>query len=137
ATQLEDAVLVSKYEGVISAIKEADPEDSTGFVARLDSAARYGEFEETLSSFAKEGNTEGALDYVNETIESGGFQGDSLQQIMMVKAMISSRLGDSESAASAIDEAIAINPESRIGKRLKGIKTQLQRMEEQKQKDGE
>ncbi|MBB5352564.1 thioredoxin-related protein [Haloferula luteola] len=135
AMGLDDAVVGKFYGGVVDDIKAADPEDTTGFVKEMEAKERYAGFESKLNEFGQKGDHEGALSFTEETLKSGAFEGAEKQQIATIKAMILAQLGRFDDAATAFDEAKAVDPDSEMGQQIDGFKQRVAAMAEQGAED--
>jgi aminoglycoside phosphotransferase (APT) family kinase protein len=80
---------------------------------------------------------EGALGFVEKSVASGDFEGETKQQMIATKAMILARMQKFDDAIKAIDEAKAVDPDSEIAGQLDGFKGQLEKAKEQAGAKGE
>lgn len=125
AMELEDAAVSSFYPDVVDQIKAADPKDETGYAKKLAAKAKYAAFENELNGFAQKQDMEGALAFVEKAIASGDYEGETLQKVILPKAMILAQMEKFDDALKAVDEAKAAAPESEIAGQLDGFKTRL------------
>lgn len=125
---LDEAMVAQFYDGVVEKIKAADPDDKTGYVAKMEEKQRYVDFESKLNEFAQKGDHDSALKYVAETLETGDFKGEQKQQIATIKAMILAQLGRFDEALTAFDEAKAVDPDSEIGGNIDAFKERVSQM---------
>lgn len=137
AMALEDAMVASFYGDVVEEIKAADPDDTTGFVKEMEMKEKFASFQEELNGFAREQDHEGALAYVDKTLSSGEFEGETKQQIAFFKGAILAQMQKFDEALTALDEAKAIAPESEMAGRLDQMKAQLEQMKAQAESQGE
>ncbi|GAA5484134.1 thioredoxin family protein [Haloferula sargassicola] len=131
AMQLDDAMVAEFYSGVIDDIKAADPDDKTGFAAKMEAKKQYSDFEMKLNEFARSGDHEGALNYVDETLKADKFSGEQKQQILTIKGMILAQLGRFDDALPVLDDAKAVAPDSEVGSRIDMIKERIGQMTKQ------
>jgi thioredoxin-related protein len=131
AMDLEDAMVANFYGEVVKSIKEADPEDSTGFVAELSMKEKMEKFQEELNGFGQKQDHEGALGVVEKALKEGGFTQEDTQRIALTKAMIFAQTGKFDEALAAVDAAKALDPESELAGRMDGLKAQLNQMKGQ------
>lgn len=125
AMELEDELVATFYAELAEQIKAADPKDETGYIANLESKQKYADFENELNGFARTQDHEGALALVNKTLEAGTFEGEQQQQITFIKGMIYAQSGKMDEAVAALDEAKAVDPDSKFGKRIDQIKANM------------
>lgn len=137
AMELEDAAVAHFYPEVVDQIKAADPKDETGYAKKLAAKAKFAEFENGLNGFAAKQDMEGALAFVEKSVASGDFEGETKQQMIATKAMILARMQKFDDALKAIDEAKAAAPESETAGQLDGFKAQLEQAKEQAAGAGE
>ncbi len=137
AMALEDAVVASFYPDVVDQIKAADPKDETGYGKKLAAKVKFAEFETELNGFAAKQDMAGALAFVEKSVASGDFEGETKQQMIATKAMILARMQKFDDAIKAIDEAKAVDPASEIAGQLDGFKGQLEKAKEQAGAKGE
>jgi len=131
AMELEDAAVASFYPEVVDQIKAADPKDETGFGKKLAAKAKFAEFENELNGFASKQDMEGALGFVEKSVASGDFEGETKQQMIATKAMILARMLKFDDAIKAVDEAKAAAPKSETAGQLDGFKAQLEKAKQQ------
>ncbi len=137
AMELEDAAVASFYPDVVDQIKAADPKDETGYGKKLAAKAKFAKFETELNGFAAKQDMEGALAFVEKSVASGEFEGETLQQMIATKAMILARMQKFDDAIKAIAEAKAAAPESETAGQLDGFKAQLEKAKTQGGAKGE
>lgn len=130
AMALEDAAVANFYPDVVDQIKAADPKDETGYAKKLAAKAKYAAFETELNGLAQKQDMEGELALVEKAIASGDYEGETLQQVILPKAMILAQMQKFDDAIKVIDEAKAAAPESEIAGRLDGFKEQLAQAKE-------
>lgn len=140
ALSLEDEMVSAFYGDLVDQIKAADPDDESGFVKDLEMKAKFAEFESKLMGFGREQDHEGAMKLIEETLKSGGFEGETKQQVCFFKAMVLAQTERFDDAIKALDEAKAVAPESDMAPRMDGIREQLIQARDQAaagDKDGE
>jgi thioredoxin-related protein len=112
AMSLDEAAVAGFYGDVASRIKEADPEDTTGFSKRAATAERLGKFQQELEELASKEDMDGAMKLVDKTLAEGGFETEETLQLMMTRAVILAQQEKFADALKAIDEAKAFAPDS-------------------------
>ena len=135
AMGLDDAVVSAQYGDVVAAIKEADPEDESGFIKKIESNKKFAEFEDSLNALARENKHEDALALTEKAINSGDFEGDNLQQATMIKGMICAQMGDFDAALAALDAAKEVDPDSELASRVDTFKERINQMKAAKEAD--
>ena len=125
AMSLDDTLLASFYSDKIDEIKAADPGDESGFVKGIEQKKKYAKFQDGLNSLASGGKFKEALELVETTVSSGDYEGEMLQQVVMIKGMVHAQLEEMDKAMEALDKAIAIAPESQASARIASIKEQI------------
>jgi flagellar biosynthesis/type III secretory pathway chaperone len=68
--------------------------------------------------------------FVEKAIASGEYEGETLQQVILPKAMILAQMKKFDDAIKVVDEAKAAAPESEIAGKLDGFKGQLAQAKE-------
>ncbi|MBK1826871.1 thioredoxin family protein [Haloferula rosea] len=137
AMGLDDAVVSAQYGDVVAAIKEADPEDESGFIKKIESNKKFADFEDSLNALARENKHEDALALTEKAINSGDFEGDNLQQATMIKGMICAQMGDFDAALAALDAAKEVDPDSELASRVDTFKDRINQMKAAKEADKE
>ena len=136
--EIDEALLGNFYGNEIAEIKKSDPADESGFVKGIEQKAKFAKFEEQLNELASEGKFEDALALTDKTIESGDYEGSTLQHLVFVKGMIHAQLGQMDKALESLDKADAVVPGSPIAPRIAAMKAQIMKKQEaEKAKAGE
>ena len=128
AMQLEEAMVANFYGDVIARIKEADPDDVTGFAKKAADAGLIKAFQEELQVFAGKEDMDGAMALVDKTLKEGKLGPEDTLQVMMVRALIFAQLGKIDDAIKTVDEAKALAPAD--SKLIPGIDDFRKRLEE-------
>lgn len=123
---LADEVTAKFYGDVVEQIKEADPEDSTGFVRAAESKAKLAEYHAGLAPFAQARDNEGALAYTDRAIEAGGMEPAETQTVVMTRAMILFQMENFDGALEGATAAIALDPSSPMVPQMEAIKTHIE-----------
>ena len=119
--------LVSNFYGVIDKQNiAADPKDETGFAKKAADAKRLSDFQGALEALASKNDMDGALALVNKTIKEGGFGTEETQQMMMTRAVIYAQQTKFDEALKAVDEAIAVAPDSEMIPGIEGFKKRIE-----------
>lgn len=132
---LTDGIIANFYSEVTAQIKAADPQDETGFSKAAANEARKAALQTALQGFMKNKDMEGALGLVDKTIKEGGFDTDATQQMMMTRAMILAQQAKFDDAMKAVDEAVAVAPDSEMAPRMAGFKKQIEAAKEKASKE--
>jgi thiol-disulfide isomerase/thioredoxin len=130
AVELEDGVITKFYGDQIAMIKASDPEDSTGYVKNIEAAEKFAVFENKLNELGNEEKFEEALVLVDDTLNSGDFDGDRKQNIMFIKAIILAELEKFDDSLAVIDDAKAISPDSEMAANLDQVKAHIIELKE-------
>ena len=125
AMDLEDELVASMYGDVVDQIKAADPDDESGFVRDMEMKEKFATFQSELMKFGSKEDHEGALKHVDQTLESGDFEGELKQQIAFYRAMILAQMERFDDAIKALDEAKAVLPDAEMAGRMDQIREQL------------
>jgi hypothetical protein len=131
---LEDGAVSTFYGNITEQIKEADPEDESGFAKKAAAKQRVEEFQSTLQGFAAKQDMDGALEFVDKTLKEGGFEPEETLQMMMTRAVIFAQQQKFDESLKAIDEAKAFAPDSPM---MEGIDGFRERIEGEKKKAAE
>lgn len=125
ALELEDALIGKFYGNVIEMIKASDTEDSTGYVKNIEADKKFAEFENKLNELGIEEKFDEALALVEDTLNSGDFDGERQQNIMFIKGIIKAEMGKFDESLAAIDAAKEIAPDSEIAANLDQVKARI------------
>jgi len=126
AMALEDAAVAKFYPDVVDQIKAADPIDETGFGKKLAAKVKFAGFQSELNGFTVKQDMAGALAFVEKSVASGDFEGETKQQIIVTQAMFLSRLQKFDDAIKVLEDAKAAAPESKMAGMLDGFKARLE-----------
>lgn len=135
AMDLADAAVAEFYPEVIDEIKAADPEDETGFAAKMAMKKKFAAYEKELNGFAAKQDHDGALAFVEKS--AGDFEGELKQQVVATKAMILAAQKKFDEAIKVLDEAKAIAPDSEMAAQFDGFKEQLEAAKNQPEEEEE
>jgi thioredoxin-related protein len=128
AMKLDEKMVAAFYGDVAARIKEADPEDVTGFSKKAAASGRIEAFQEELQKFAGNQDMDGAMALVDKTLEEGGFETEDTLQLMMVRALIFAQQGKIDDAIKTVDAAKALAPAD--SKLIPGMDDFRKRLEE-------
>lgn len=126
AMGLNDGLVSNFYGDIAKQIVAADPKDETGFAKKAADAKRLADFQGALEELASKNDMDGALALVNKTIKEGGFSTEETQQMMMTRAVIYAQQTKFDEALKAVDEAIAVAPESEMIPGIEGFKNRIE-----------
>jgi thioredoxin-related protein len=126
AMALDDEMVQNFYSDVVNQIKEADPQDETGFAKAAALKERVASFQNKLGEFAQKQDFDGALGLVDKTLKEGGFGTDETQQMMMTRAMIFAQQKKFDEAIKAVDEAKAFAPDSKAAPMIDDFRNRIQ-----------
>lgn len=119
------------YGSITEEIIKNDPEDVTGFAAAKKAEEDLNTLEATIQSAMEGGETDKALAAVDDFIKTHKVKGMQKQEILGFKVNIAMAQKDFDGAAKVIDEIIAVDPDSQIGKGAAGFKPRLEQMKAQ------
>ena len=123
---LNDGLVSNFYGDIAKQIIAADPKDETGFAKKAADAKRLSDFQGALEALASKNDMDGALALVNKTIKEGGFGTEETQQMMMTRAVIYAQQTKFDEALKAVDEAIAVAPDSEMIPGIEGFKKRIE-----------
>lgn len=126
AMGLNDALVEKFYGEIGKQIIAADSKDETGFAKKAADAKRMADFQSALEGYAKKNDMDGALELVNKTIKEGGFSTEETQQMMMTRAVIYAQQAKFDDALKAVDEAIAVAPDSSMIPGIQGFRKRIE-----------
>lgn len=126
-----DAAVVARFYGdEIAMIKASDPEDATGYVKGIEADAKFAEFENKLNELGNAGKFDEAMVLVEDTLKSGGFEGERQQNIMFIKAVILAEKGQFDEAILVIDAATEVAPDSELAGNFDQVKARINELRE-------
>jgi thioredoxin-related protein len=123
---LNDGMITSFYGDVVEQIKASDPKDETGFGKAEALKARLAGIEQELAGFMRKKDTEGARGVLDNVLKEGGLPEGEVQKIMITRGILFAEEKKFDDALKALDEAKAVDPESRYGAAVEGIKQKIQ-----------
>lgn len=119
AMELDDELVRNSYQDIAGQIKAADPADETGFTKKLEGKKRLADFMKKLGEFQKSGDKEGALAFMDRTLEDKDLSVDLNQHVHGHKAGFLMYADKKAEAAKVLEEGIAVAPDSEISAQLK------------------
>ncbi len=123
---LEGVPVAMSFKSVLKSIETADPTDSKIAGIQMDAdMAALKEGDDYKPLFAK----------FDTYLDATKLQGAEKQQIMTKKLDILYKMKDFDGMRRILNEIIAVDPESRVGKGLTGIKPRIDMMEEAYKKE--
>ena len=123
------------YPGVTEDIIKNDPEDKTGLKAAQAAREAKIELEKKLQAAMQGGESSKALGLIDSHITEQKLEGAAKQEALMYKLNILFGDKDFDALEKAVDEVIAVDPESKTGKQMTSFKnTRLKQMREQAEK---
>jgi len=120
------------YPDVIDAIAKADPEDTSGFVAKIRVDEVKSNLERQLRPHYRERNFAAIPATVDEYIREHGPKGEALQVALLYKIQALYTAKEYQAAKALADEVIAMNDASRAAHYASSIKKRIERMSEEK-----
>lgn len=123
---LQDAMVASFYGEVIEDIKKSDPKDESGFGKKVAAKKRIEAFQKTLQEFAAKQDMDGALTFIDKTLEEGGFENEQTIQMMMTRAVIFAQQKKFDEALKAAEEAKAVDPKTPMAAEIDGFRKQIE-----------
>ncbi|MFT6862218.1 MAG: thioredoxin-related protein [Akkermansiaceae bacterium] len=121
----------NQYAGVIDEIKANDPDDKTGLKAAENAQNAMMGLERDLQLAMESENTEQALSLIDTFVVDQKLEGEKKQEILMFKLNILFGGKDYDALENAVDELIAVEPNSKMGKQMTSFKnTRLKQLKE-------
>lgn len=118
----------ASYGNLAEQITANDPEDVTGFGAKLKREQAEQKLEEVIGAAMQAGKTGEALAAIDAHISEFKIEGVEKQQSLSIKFNILMQGKDFDAAGKVLDEVIAIDPESPMGKGAAGFKPRFEKM---------
>tara|TARA_B100001059_G_scaffold42450_1_gene34243 strand:- start:12327 stop:13253 length:927 start_codon:yes stop_codon:yes gene_type:complete len=123
------------YSKVIEDIIENDPEDKTGLKAAKATRDAKIELEKQLQTAMSGGDSAKAITLIDTYVTEQKLDGEAKQEALMYKLNILFGNKDFEALEKAVDEVIAVDPESKMGKQMTSFKnTRLKQLKAQAEK---
>ncbi len=118
AMELDDAMLQASYPDVMNQIREADPEDVTGFTRKAAGKQKLASFMEQLGGWQKKGDPAAAMDFINKSLKEPGLPPDVNQHMHGHKAALFLHQSKPAEAATTLEQGIAVAPDSTVAAEL-------------------
>lgn len=123
----------SQYSELIAEVSELDPKDETGFTAKQNRLVAQKTLEAEVGTALRAKDSAGAIAKIDAFLADNEPTGEEKQQVLTMKLNPLFMEKNIDAIEKLVDEAIAIDPESKIGKqlstfketRLPGIKKQM------------
>jgi thioredoxin-related protein len=125
ATKLDDDMIASTYLGIGSQIKKADPKDETGFAAKEAEGVKLASFQQKLGE--KQGNFDGTLKMIAETLADPGTKGEFRQMVHGYEAATYAYANKRPEAIAVLEKAVAEDPQGKRTDELKEFIVTLQK----------
>lgn len=125
---LEESMITNFYGSVIDEIKKSDPKDESGYLKKVEANKRIEEFRKSLQQFAAKQDMDGALAFVDKTIEEGGFDDEQMMQLIMTRADILAQNKKYDEAVKSAEKAKAMAPESKMASEIDGFIKQIEKV---------
>lgn len=122
---LDEPLLGKFYGKQMEAIKEADPNDETGFMKAMALKQKFIKFEDDFNELAEDGQFQEAIALTTQTISSGGFEGEMLQQLVFIEATMHAQIGELAKALESLNKADAIVPGSPLAPQIAALKEKV------------
>jgi hypothetical protein len=123
------------YSKVIEDIIENDPEDKTGLKAAKATRDAKIELEKQLQTAMSGGDSAKAITLIDTYVTEQKLDGEAKQEALTYKLNILFGNKDFEALEKAVDEVIAVDPESKMGKQMASFKnTRLKQLKAQAEK---
>jgi thioredoxin-related protein len=123
---LDDEMVSKFYAEQIEAIKTADPKDESGYIKGVELKTKFAGFQKQINELASKQNFEGIMTLIDETLAAGTYEDDLKQETMIFKAITFMQLKKPEDAIKTLDEAKAVNPESRVSAHIDSMKKRFE-----------
>lgn len=107
-----DSLVAEFYGGVADRIKQADPQDESGFIKGLEQQKEIAAYKKELNALARQQDMDGALSLVDGMIAKGGWEKLETQRMLMTRAMILMGMKGHDAGLAQIDKALEFYPES-------------------------
>ncbi|WP_052573703.1 thioredoxin family protein [Haloferula sp. BvORR071] len=124
---LDEAMLTANYADTAAAIKQADPEDTTGYAKKEKSEKAFADFMAKLGEARGKGDLDAAMKVVEETLAAGVLQGEYRQQVYGHQAGTLASSGKKDEAIEVLKKAVAESPDGPRTKELAEFITILER----------
>lgn len=122
----------SQYSELIAEVGKLDPKDETGFTAKQKALAGLKTLEVDVNTALRANDSAGAIAKIDAYIADSKFTGEDKQTVLVMKLNPLFMVQDIAGVEKVMDEAIALAPESKNGKKLRSFKeTRLPMMKEQ------
>ncbi len=118
AMELDDGLIGKSYPDIAERIKTADPGDETGFTKKMAGKQRLAAFMQKLGELRKKQDIAGAMALVDETLAEKDLPVEVNQHIHGHKAAMLLHDKKPAEAVAALEEGIAVAPDSTVGKEL-------------------
>jgi thioredoxin-related protein len=121
---------LSHYSEISQQIAALDPNDESGFVAQQQLKQAVATLEEEYTTALRSGKSDDAMALVDKFIVDFEITGEKKQSMLGMKMNPLLASQNFDQAAKLLDEIVAINPESQVGKFANGFKPKLQQMKQ-------
>lgn len=122
---LPAGVMETFYPEVGEQIIASDPDDVTGYGAKLAAQLRQEEFDKKLNEFANEGEWDAAIALTDETIAEEQTTTEQKQDLLWLKAQLLAEKGDMKAVLKSMEAAIEVAPDSDLAAQMKEIYPQI------------
>jgi thiol-disulfide isomerase/thioredoxin len=125
---VSEAMISDFYPEVVAAIKEADPQDTTGMVKRLNAPTLFAEFGAKVSEHFDKKELKEAEALVDKAIAEKTFEGPLGYEVFGMKIGLQVEQKKFDEAIKTVDEAAKAMPESPFAAQSDNIKGQIEKL---------
>ena len=122
---------LSHYSETTQQIATLDPQDETGFVARQKLKQAITTLEQDYTIAVRSGKNDEAMAMVDKFIADFDVTGEKKQSMLGMKMNPLLAAKKFDEAAKLLDEIVALDPESQIGKFASDFKPKLEKMKQE------
>lgn len=120
---IDSELAVAQYRGLVDEIVKLDGENQAGLKSKYEEIIKTGEVRKALLEIRRGGTSsspEDLIKKIDELIAKLDPKGEGLQETLFLKGSILFR-GDKEKAKEALETALKVAPESRLGRQIEQI----------------
>jgi hypothetical protein len=119
----------TEYADLQQRVTELDPQNSAGLRSKYETSIRHRQFEcavrDDVYPLINGGNYASAITRINALVAAAKPPRDELQRILAIKGQLYYGLHAKEMSTKLLDEAIALDPKSELGRCARDVKREL------------
>jgi hypothetical protein len=119
----------TEYADLQQRVTELDPQNSAGLRSKYETSIRHRQFEcavrDHVYPLINGGNYASAITRINALVAAAKPPRDELQRILAIKGQLYYGLHAKEMSTKLLDEAIALDPKSELGRCARDVKREL------------